>query len=93
MSEDKRPLFLQTGGYRRQRLIDAMRLIPFLGLFVMMVPVILLSGGTPTPLSRWVIYFFGIWLVIIVLTAVLTRILVRREKNAAEMNAAADGTH
>jgi len=82
MSEKNRPLFLQTDGYRLRRLTDALRFLPFVGVFFVVVPGIMLSGNMPKSLSGVVLYFFGVWMALILITALLTRLLTRRSEKS-----------
>ncbi len=59
------PVFLERKSYRRRRLLDAVRLLPLLGLALWMVP---LMWAVPTtqpsegvPMSAALYYVFGIW--------------------------------
>lgn len=66
-----RPVFLEREGYRRRRLIDAVRLLPVIGAFLWLVPLLWLRGGTPS--SSSVIYIFGVWALLIALSGLLSR--------------------
>ena len=60
-------LFLEKRSYRRRRLMDALRLLPIVGLLLWMLPLFWPSGPTgaagvePVPMSRAVIYVFAVW--------------------------------
>ena len=48
------PIFLEKRGYRQRRMMDAVRLLPFLGLMLWMVPLLwpvpeILPGATLEP--------------------------------------------
>lgn len=81
MAGRRETAFLARNTYRRRRLIDAMRLVPVLGLFFFMLP-ILGSGSGERSTSAGGIYLFAIWLVLIVASAVLTRLLTRGDQGA-----------
>lgn len=69
MAPTKRPLFLARAPYRRRRLHDAARLLPILGLFLLLLP-LLWTGRDRTSLSSGdVIYFFLVWLGMIAVAA------------------------
>ena len=70
--------FLAPAPYRAKRLRDAARLLPFLGVFLMVLPVLWSPLGTGRLLSRDLIYFFGIWAALIVIAALFARKLTRR---------------
>ncbi len=74
------PLFLARRGYRYRRLTDAARLLPVLGAFLFLLP--LLWGGGMT--RSGVIYLFTAWIVLIILAAVLARLLAAHDARARE---------
>ncbi len=64
------PLFLARDSYRRRRLGDAARLLPWLGGFAFLAPMLWAArAGT----AAGVVYLFGAWAVLIVLCALLSR--------------------
>lgn len=65
------PVFLEKANYRRRRLVDAVRLMPVLGALLWAVPVLWIEGETTS--SSALLYVFGIWFVLVVLAAVLSR--------------------
>jgi hypothetical protein len=70
------PLFLARAVYRKRRLRDAARLLPILGLFLLMLPALWVdpaSGG-----SAWV-YVFAVWAGLIGLAAALSPGLAESE--------------
>lgn len=74
----QRPLFLERSSYRRRRLGDASRILPVLALVLVLVPVwwvpeaVSLTGGA--------LWFFGLWVVLVSLTALLDHALHRWEQ-------------
>jgi len=68
------PIFLARETYRRRRLIDAMRLLPVLGIGFFMVPMLDAGHRATAPGG---IYVFAVWFLLIVAAAVLTRGLAR----------------
>ena len=76
-------MFLERRSYRRRRLMDALRLLPILGLMLWMLPVFWPSGPDATaatgavPMSNAVLYVFVVWIVLIVMAFVLWRALWR----------------
>ncbi len=87
----RRPsLFLERQSYRRRRLTDAARLLPFLGAALLALPLLWPddSGGTgAVPLSAAIYYIFACWAVLIVISVVFgfaARRLAAREKDEAE---------
>jgi hypothetical protein len=63
------PLFLARSTYRRRRLMDALRLLPWLGAFLFALP---LLWRDPTT-AHGLLYLFAVWAVLIVLSAALVR--------------------
>ncbi|GFE66736.1 hypothetical protein [Litoreibacter roseus] len=75
------PLFLERGVYRRRRLIDAAKLLPFLAMALFLIPAWLSSGndGAPGQTSAHLIYFFAAWLLLIAVALWLSHALHRSE--------------
>ena len=69
MREPIEPLFLARQTYRRRRLMDAARLLPWLGAFLFGLPLLWSAPRTGSGL----LYLFGAWLVLIVLSFALAR--------------------
>jgi hypothetical protein len=67
------PLFLARRTYRRRRLMDALRLLPWLGAFLFGLP---LLWGDPTA-AQGLLYLFAVWALLIVLSFALARRLVQ----------------
>lgn len=68
MAKEVRPLFLARRSYRRRRLIDISRLMPFLGTVLFLLPIIW-AGSART--SSGLIYIFAVWGGLIVALALL----------------------
>ncbi len=73
----KRPVFLERKSYRARRMMDAVRLLPFLGLALWMAP---LMWPLPDPqgqggiaMSTALMYLFGVWCGLAILGWVLWR--------------------
>ncbi|WP_281843506.1 hypothetical protein [Sinisalibacter aestuarii] len=76
MPSPREPIFLGRETYRRRRLIDAMRLLPVVGLLLFLAP--LLGGGvTGYGTASLGVFLFAAWFGLIVAAAVLVRILSR----------------
>lgn len=72
-----RRLFLERRTYRRNRLQDAARLLPVLGMILFFGPVFISAGEPGGPgLASWGVYLLVTWLGIIALTAAVSRTLV-----------------
>ena len=78
------PIFLEKRGYRQRRMMDAVRLLPFLGLMLWMVPLLwpvpeslpdaILEPSEPTiAMSVALRYLFGVWALLILATWALWR--------------------
>jgi hypothetical protein len=78
-----RRLFLERRTYRQNRLQDAARLLPVLGLVLVFAPVFIRGEGSDVggpDLADWLVYYFAIWIGLIVLTAFVSRALTRSGK-------------
>lgn len=78
MSRRPTPVFLERRGYRRRRLADAARLLPLFGVTLLAIPLLWPSPGPEAvaagqtqavSMSVAFLYVFGIWALLIVLTA------------------------
>ena len=72
------PLFLAKESYRRRRLGDAARLLPLLGLALLLLPALWSTTAGA------MIYIFAVWAVLIVLVALLSRRLLATEPEEGE---------
>lgn len=63
-----RPLFLARAVYRRRRLRDAARLLPLVGLLLMLLPILGREGAGDV---RDAIYLFALWAALILVAAFL----------------------
>lgn len=70
MAESREPVFLERESYRRRRIGDAGRLLPVMGLVLMMVPALWASEHRTAEVG---VYIFTVWAFLIVLVAVLSR--------------------
>lgn len=66
--------------YRGRRLVDAVRLLPWLGMVLFLLPALLVPDPQmqAAATSMRLLYFIGIWLVLIVLAFAISRALSRR---------------
>ncbi|SHE36587.1 hypothetical protein SAMN05444273_101216 [Litoreibacter ascidiaceicola] len=76
-SPNSRTLFLERRVYQRRRLIDAAKLLPIVGLFLFVVPALILGtpgeeNATGTTALR-LIYFFFVWACLIATCATIAR--------------------
>ncbi len=68
-----RPAFLEREVYRKRRLIDALRLLPALGVILFVFPALIQDESGGSTAGR-LIYFFVVWVGLIGLCAVLVRL-------------------
>ena len=74
-----RPIFLERRSYRFRRLMDAVRLLPFLGLALWMFPLmwplsdVTVAGASGMSTGTALRYLFGVWFALIVITWLLWR--------------------
>jgi len=84
----QKPLFLERRSYRRRRVMDALRMLPFLCAFLwVVVPAMWPSGpdaGSDTSLSGALWYLFSIWGLAITASFALWRRLSDGGDEAAE---------
>ena len=81
-----RRLFLERRTYRQNRLQDAARLLPILGMVLGFAPVFIRGDATllgGDDLSNWLVYYFVIWIGLIVLTAFVSWSLTRSDRRDA----------
>ncbi|MBC2835200.1 hypothetical protein [Paragemmobacter straminiformis] len=72
MAKRRAPLFLKRKSYRRRRLRDAARLLPILGGFLVLLPILWSPSGSSGADTAWDgIYLFSVWLALVALAAAL----------------------
>lgn len=66
----KPPVFLQRASYRQRRLRDGAKLLPFIGVVLWSIPLAwgLDADGSAVG-ARGLLYIFGVWVLMIILTA------------------------
>jgi len=79
MRRPRAPLFLARAVYRQRRLRDAARLLPLVGLFLLMLP---LMWGDAAGAGRLAVYVFGVWALLIGLAAYVAPGLAQPEADA-----------
>lgn len=89
------PVFLERRSYRQRRMMDALRLLPFLGVLLWLFPLFWPASQDETaqaasiPMSAAVIYVFGVWTLLIAASFALRRILRPTfEQQAADLGEA-----
>lgn len=79
------PIFLQRASYRQRRLRDGVKLVPFLGVILWTIPLAWPTGGDEGDIgAQSLIYIFGVWVVLIALTAILSSRIRSDAPSAAE---------
>lgn len=74
----KTPIFLQRTNYRQQRLRDAAKLMPIIGTILLALPLAWATEGPDEKIgSNGLIYVFGVWVLLIIGTALLTSCMRR----------------
>lgn len=70
MKEPTNTVFLERKSYRKRRMMDAARMLPLIGVVLVLIPLFWAhdDGGTSVAL----IYYFGVWLLLIAAAAVLS---------------------
>lgn len=71
-SLQREPLFLERETYRRRRLMDAAGLLPFVVVFLFCIPLLWPRGDDGPAVSVVIFYIFGIWLVMAIVTAIVS---------------------
>lgn len=73
-------LFLESSHYRRRRLMDAVRLLPFFGLALWLVPLLwprsdpaLEDTASAISMSSAILYIFGVWAALSIIAYLLWR--------------------
>lgn len=74
MARRAEPMFLARDSYRRRRLADAARIIPFLGFILLLLP------GLLTTTTGALIYVFTIWAILILFMVTVSRRLSEYER-------------
>jgi len=78
MAQSGPTVFLERRTYRRRRLRDAARLVPLIGAVLLILPLLgQQEAGAQRATTGVGIYVFGVWLGLIVFSAVTARALSR----------------
>ncbi|MEJ6402566.1 hypothetical protein [Yoonia sp. 2307UL14-13] len=68
-------VFLERSSYRQRRLRDAGLLVPVLGIILWLVPLLWDKGDPQNGKSMAMLYIFGVWVLLILLTALIARLI------------------
>lgn len=79
-----KPLFVVRQTYRRRRLADAARVLPFIGAAGFFLPILWRPASTPAPdTAPGAVWLFGVWVAIILAAWVMARLLSGRREPGA----------
>ena len=78
MNEPVEPLFLARETYRRRRLMDAARFLPFVGAFLFIVPSLWADEAST---AEGMMFLFGVWVILIFAAAFVSRKLASSDPN------------
>jgi len=81
MNDDQRPVFLERHTYRRRRMKDAATLLPLLGAALISIPLLWLGEART---ANVMLYLFGVWVLLAVLSALISRHLHTDDASDAE---------
>lgn len=70
MARPPEPMFVERQSYRRRRIGDAAKLLPFLGGVLVLMPVLWAEGART---AEGILYLFPVWAGLIVIVALLSR--------------------
>lgn len=85
MTTPKRIEFLEREGYRQRRWRDGARLLPLFAIVMMILPLLWPREQPDQSLtSSGIIYLFGLWAVLVVVSFILSRVLRFGEPATAE---------
>lgn len=88
MARPPEPVFLERENYRRRRIGDAAKFMPFFGLVLMLLPALWADVATT---AGGMIYLFVVWAMLIALSGVLSRFLTASEPAPDEAGDRAGG--
>jgi len=71
VKEPANTLFLERTSYRKRRVMDAARMLPLIGVVLVLIPLFWGRGDGGT--SAALLYYFGVWLLLIAVAALLSR--------------------
>jgi hypothetical protein len=70
------PLFLAKASYRQRRVRDALKIMPWFGALLFLIPLLWQrSGAEAQSTSGALVYLFGCWLVLIVIAYAISRVM------------------
>ena len=71
VSEPK--LFVEPRNYRARRMVDGLRILPIVGIFLIAMPLFWGVSKTPIQSSDVMLFVFAVWAILIVINCIMTR--------------------
>jgi hypothetical protein len=81
MARRPEPVFLERQSYRRRRIGDAAKFLPFFGLVLVLLPILWSRDATT---SGGIVYLFVVWGLLVLVAAALSRYLGTTEPAQGE---------
>lgn len=75
-------VFLERRAYHKRRMRDLARAVPIIGAVLISIPLLWPQGEGGVSNSTAIIYVFGVWIILIALAAVISRIVQSDEPPA-----------
>ena len=83
------PVFLERRSYRQRRMMDAIRLLPLVGLLLWLLPTLWATsdgaGVEPVRMSQAIVYVFGVWVCLILCAGSLWHYLRNSSEDAIDV--------
>ena len=92
MKAPRTPLYLAREIYRRRRVMDAARLLPFIGIFLFAMPILWGPEDAPgVTTAREGLYLFVVWAGLIIAAGVLSRSLSEGLSDGGDIDEPVEG--
>lgn len=75
MTPAKGQIFLERSNYKMRRIVDAMRILPFFGGFMWVIPLIWGDDAQNHTTSSKMIYIFAVWVLLVFMNFLLSYFL------------------
>lgn len=94
MSRPSEPVFLERQSYRRRRLGDAAKVLPVIGVALLLLPILWADDATT---AGGILFIFSVWAMLIAAAALISRRLsdydpMSEPTESADANAGRDGS-
>ena len=81
----KPSVFLERQSYRRRRVIDGARVLPFIGMLLWLIPLLWREdGAAAVRSSSAIVYLFGVWAVLVLAGGLLSARLEAQARDGVE---------